>query len=305
MATNFISNITQVLSSDLVARIASSLGLDKTLAEKALQAGIPSLLAVFTSLVSKPAGAEALSGAIAQQQPGVLSSLVSVIGGSSQKSLIDSGASALTSLVGGTTTSALTNAVGRYAGIGDGDLKSLMGLLAPVVMGVLGQQQRTSGLDATGLARLLASQKDNIARAVPAGFSKYLGETDILDNLVGSIDQRRPSAATVSSGSSRPGYAASSTPRSSAGSQASSSQWGWLIPALGAVAIGGLAWRWISRPSLNETAATPPPAKIESRSRRVQFRRPRSTVEHRYQHRRLGPRSDARTLPGARKCAWH
>ena len=218
MATNFISNITQVLSSDLVARIASSLGLDKTLAEKALQAGVPGLLAALTSLVSKPAGAKALSDAIAQQQPGVLSSLASMIGGSAQKSLIDTGASTLTSLLGGTTTSALTNAVSQYAGIGDSGSKSLMGLLAPVVMGVLGQQQRTSGLDATGLARLLASQKDNITRALPAGFSKYLGETDILDNLVGSIDQRRPSAATASSGSSRPGYSASSTPRPSAGS---------------------------------------------------------------------------------------
>ena len=32
----------------------------------------------------------------------------------------------------------------------------------------------------TGLANLLASQKDNIARALPAGFSKYLGGTGIL-----------------------------------------------------------------------------------------------------------------------------
>ena len=45
MATNLVSNITQVLSSDLVARITSSLGLDRRQVEKALQAGIPSLLA--------------------------------------------------------------------------------------------------------------------------------------------------------------------------------------------------------------------------------------------------------------------
>jgi hypothetical protein len=256
MSTDLVSNITQVLSSSLVARIASSLGLDKTPTEKALQAGVPGLLAALTSLVSKPAGAAALNGAIAQQQPGVLSSLASVIGGSAQKSLIDTGTSTLTSLLGGTTTSALTNAIGQYAGIGDAGSKSLMGLLGPVVMGVLGQQQRASGLDATGLANLLASQKDNIARALPASFSKYLGGTGILDSLVGS-------PATASPGSSRPGYVASSTQRPSAGSQASSSQWGWLIPALAAVAIGGLAWHWLSRPSLKETAATPP-AKIET-----------------------------------------
>ena len=126
MSTNLISNITQVLSSDLVARITSSLGLDRNQVEKALQAGIPSLLAALTSLVSKPTGAQALSGAIAQQQPGVLSSLATMIGGPAQKTLIDTGASTLTSLLGGTTTSALTNAVSQYAGIGESGSKSLM-----------------------------------------------------------------------------------------------------------------------------------------------------------------------------------
>ena len=258
MATNLISTITQVLSSNLITRIASSLGLDKTVAEKALQAGIPSLLAALTSLVSKPGGVAALNGAIARQEPGVLSNLVSVIGGSAQKSLIDNGASTLTSLLGGTTTSALTNAIGRYAGIGDGDSKSLLGLLGPVVMGVLGQQQRASGLDATGLASLLASQKDNIVRALPAGFSKYLGKTDILDSIVTSSNGRGTSATTTSSASSRPGYSASSAQRPSF------MRSGWLIPALVAVAIGGLAWQWLSRPSLQETATTPPPANTET-----------------------------------------
>ena len=56
------------------------------------------------------------------------------------------------------------------------DSKSLMGLLAPVVMGVLGQQRRTSGLDATGLARLLTSQKDNIASAIPWASQSILAE---------------------------------------------------------------------------------------------------------------------------------
>ena len=169
MATNLVSTITQVLSSNFVSRVASSLGLDGAQAEKALQAGTPALLAALTSLVSKPAGAAVLNGAVAQQQPGVLTSLANMIGGSGQKALIDTGASTLTSLLGGTTMSALTNAVGQYAGIGEAGSKSIMGVLGPVVMGVLGQQQRAGGLDATGLANLLASQKDDIARALPAG----------------------------------------------------------------------------------------------------------------------------------------
>ena len=57
MSTNLVSTITQVLSSNFVSRVSSSLGLDGAQVEKALQAGGPALLAALTSLVSKPGGA--------------------------------------------------------------------------------------------------------------------------------------------------------------------------------------------------------------------------------------------------------
>ena len=262
MSTNLISSITQILSSNILTRVASSLGLDKAQVERALQAGVPGLLAALSSLVSTPKGATALSAAVAQQQPGVLSSLASTIGGSGQKALIDTGASALTSLLGGTTMSALTSAVGQYAGIGDSSSKSLMGLLGPVVVGVLGQQQRASGLDASGLASLLSSQKDNILRSLPAGVSKSLGETGILDSLVGSSDVRR--ASTASRGSETSGRYTTPTPKASWGLEAPSSRPNWLIPALALLAVGGLAWYLLSGPRPKETAVVQPPTKIES-----------------------------------------
>ena len=52
------------------------------------------------------------------------------------KALIDQGASVLTSLLGGKTVSALTDAVGEYAGVTGSGSKSLLGLLGPVVLGV-------------------------------------------------------------------------------------------------------------------------------------------------------------------------
>ena len=263
MSTNLIASITQILSSNILTRLASSLGLDKAQVDRALEAGVPGLLAAVSSLVSTPKGATALSTAVAQQQPGVLSSLASTIGGSGQKALIDTGASALTSLLGGTTMSALTSAVGQYAGIGDSSSKSLMGLLGPVVMGVLGQQQRANGLDASGLASLLSSQKDNILRSLPADFSRSLGEAGILDSLVGSSDVPRAStASSASRGSDSPGrHAAASKPVW--GLEAPSLRPNWLIPAL-ALLAAGLAWYLLSRPSPTETAVVQPPAKIES-----------------------------------------
>lgn len=56
-------------------------------------------------------------------------------------------------------------------------------MLVPVVLGQLGQVQKSSGLDAGGLANLLNSQKDNIAAALPAGFSNLLAGTGLLEGL--------------------------------------------------------------------------------------------------------------------------
>jgi hypothetical protein len=141
--------------------------------------------------------------------------LASAIGEPGQSALVDQGSSLLISLLGGKTLSALTGAVGQYAGLNSSGSKSLMGLLGPVVLGVLGQQQRSGGLDASGLANLLLSQKSNVAGALPSGFSKYLGDTDI--------------------GTSSAKYAsrAPSTPPS---------VWPWLLGVL--VALGALALLW-------------------------------------------------------------
>lgn len=249
MTTNLVSTITQVLNSDIVTRVASSLGVDSAQVAKAFQAGVPGLLAALASLASSPAGANALSKTVAQQEPGALSGLAGILAGSGQKGLIDSGASTLTSLLGGTTMSTLSDAVGRYAGVDTGISKSLMGLLGPVALGVLGQQQRAGGLDASALGGLLASQKNNIARALPAGFADYLSGTGILDR------------GDVKSARIEPAYA---KPQPTSPN--------WMLPALGILALGGLAWYLFGSPT--QHVATLPPSAVESPSKapaRVSF----------------------------------
>lgn len=242
MTTNLVSTIAQVLGTDVVARLASNFGIDRSLVERAFQAGVPGLLAALTSLVSKPGGASMLGKAVAQQEPGVLTNLAGVLGGSGQASLADSGTSTLTSLLGAPTMSALTSAVGRFVGIGTETSGNLMGLLGPVVLGVLGQQQRAGGLDAAGLGNLLISQKDNIARAMPSGFSDYLSGAGILD---------RVGATTARVG-----------PSSYMSPQPASRHLSWILPVLGLLVLGGLAWYMLRGPT--ETVATLPPTKVET-----------------------------------------
>jgi hypothetical protein len=232
MATNLVEQIANTLGPVIVGRIASSLGLNETATQKAIVAAVPALLAALISYVSKPQGATKLNDVLKKQEPGVLSSLANVIGQSGQKALIDQGASVLSSLLGGRTVSALTSALGQYAGVGNDGSKSLLGLLGPVVLGVLGQQQRQKGLDASGLANLLTSQKSQVLAALPSGLSKYLSGTGVLDEVMASAPK--------------------ATQRATASSP---SIWPWLLGALALFAIGAVLWNLLSKP--HEVAGPP------------------------------------------------
>jgi hypothetical protein len=224
MATNLVSQIVEALGPTIVARIASSLGFDQSSTQKAINAAAPAFLAALISLVSKPQGATKLNDVVAKQPPGVLSSLADVIGGAGQKAFVDRGASTVSSLLGGTTASALASALGRYAGIGEGGSKNLLGLLGPAVLGVLGHEQRELGLDASGLARLLTSQKDEVVAAMPSGFAKYLSDAGILDDVTirtAKYASRAPEPSTPS-------------------------VWPWLLGALTLLGAGLLAWQLFS-----------------------------------------------------------
>ena len=183
MATNLVSLAMKFLTPELVMKMASALGLDRALATKAVTAAVPAILAGLVGKAAKPDGAKSVFDTVAKQDSSLLGNLASMVGGSGQSSLISQGTSALTSLLGGSAVGGLTSALTKYAGIGEGPTKSLLGMLASTVLGAIGQEQRANKLDAGGLANLLSSQKSNIASALPGDFAKLLGPTGLLDQI--------------------------------------------------------------------------------------------------------------------------
>lgn len=194
---NLVSLAMQYLAPVVLNRIASSLGIGQGLVGKAISAAIPSILAGLAGSAAKPGGASALGNVLSKIDPGMLSNLGNLIGGAGQQQLVDGGSSALSSLLGGGSAGALASAVGKFAGIDSGKTASLMGILAPVVLGTLAKEQKSSGLDAAGLANLLQSQKSNITAALPAGFSDLLAGSGLLDSVTGSMKAAGPAPAPM------------------------------------------------------------------------------------------------------------
>jgi hypothetical protein len=241
MAINLVSLVMQFLTPDMIGRIASALGLDRNNTQTAIGAAVPGLLAGLSGLAAQPGGAQRVADA-ARQQTGVLGNFANVLGTGSQTSLAEKGSQMLSSLLGGRDQTALAGAVGKYAGLGQNASGSLLGMLAPVVMGTIAKEQGPRSLDAGGIASLLASQKDSIAAALPSGFGNMLSGTALLDSL-GSA------ARTATAEGSEAARAAATTVRTvgdtgSRAVEAASSRslnWlYWLIPVLAILAL--LIW---------------------------------------------------------------
>ena len=199
MATNLVSSVMQFLTRDLIAKIARTLDLNSEVAQKVVGAAVPAILASFAGLAAKPAGAQQLFDTLEQQGPDIPSQIAGAIGGPDQKAIADTGSGLLSALLGGSELNTLVSAVSTFSGISQNACKSVLGLLAPMVVGALGQQQRSGGLDASGLANLLSSQKDQIVAVMPFGLANTLGARGMLDALDGSL-RRGADTATAAAG---------------------------------------------------------------------------------------------------------
>ncbi len=234
MSTNLVSAIMQALSSEAIGKIASSLGMDQTAAQKGISAAIPGILAGLAKAASNPAGAQRLGSVVSQIQDTPGQDMVKNLLEADHTKLAESGWSMISSLMGGNTLQTLSSAIAQFAGLRQGAAKTLLGMLAPLVLGFLRREQLTQALDSRGLASMLAAQRDNIRRAMPSGIAPSLPDSDL-----------RPANDPVAPQAFRRGSV------SPAPSSSSRSRTFWLLPAL---ILAGLALYLLPIREENRTA---------------------------------------------------
>jgi hypothetical protein len=238
---NLVTLALQYLGGDTIAKLASSFGIDNMIAEKAVNAAVPALLGALTSVASKPGGAAKVLDAIKGVDPSVLAGLGKMLGSPKQDALVSAGGSVLSSLLGGSSSSALVGALAKFAGVNNTAATSLLGLLTPVVLGTI--KNNAPGLDAAKLTSLLGGQKSYIQDALPAGLASALGGSGLLDAVTGAASQATAAASRAADNVVK---AAPPAPKSN---------WmTWLIPLL---ALAALAWYFLGN---QRTAEAPAPA---------------------------------------------
>src|SRR5258708_1451138 len=236
MATNLVSLIMQFLTPEMIGRIAAVLGVDRNTAQTAINSAVPALLAGFSGAAAQPGGAQKLADAATQA--GTAEGFARMLGAGNQSSLIESGSQMLSSLLGSGDQNALTGAIGKVAGIGQGTTGSLLGMLAPAVLGTIAKQLGTTRPDPSRIADLLASQKDNIAAAMPPQLGNLLAGTGLLDSLGGAARTATAAPSEAARASASAARSVGDTTRRAAGAAVSSYNWlYWVIPAVAIAAL--------------------------------------------------------------------
>jgi outer membrane protein OmpA-like peptidoglycan-associated protein len=95
-------------------------------------------------------------------------------GGSKTSSMMSVGQQ-LIGRIFGNRGPAVAESIGRSSGLSTTSATSLLSLVAPLAMGVVGQQVTSRGLNASGLSSMLMGQKSEFASAMPSGLSRVLG----------------------------------------------------------------------------------------------------------------------------------
>jgi outer membrane protein OmpA-like peptidoglycan-associated protein len=173
MDTNLLKSLSGYLSPELISEASSILGESKSGITKALSGAMPTLLSGMLNNANNPSVMDGIFGLVGDKgfdSTKVLSSLPSLLSKSGNAAALGAGTNML-NLLFGNKQSGLFDLISSFAGVKSSSTSKLMGMAAPMVLGMIGK----SGLNAGSLIKLLTSQKDEIHSALPSGFSDLMG----------------------------------------------------------------------------------------------------------------------------------
>lgn len=185
MAVNLLDMIKGAIAGQVSESIGSSVGLDKKQSSSALDALIPVLLGGMLKKASTPSGADELSKTIGNQDSSILGNLGDLLGSGKQSSLIEAGLKLLPSLLGGSQSS-IVPALAKLLGISDKSITSLLGLLAPIAISVIGKYVKSQGLGVSDLTKLFKDQSSFLSSAIPGELQGAMGLTSMLGDAASS-----------------------------------------------------------------------------------------------------------------------
>jgi hypothetical protein len=171
------------LGTGAVGQISDQLGMDQRQTQQVIGMALPMILGALNRNTSSARGAKALTGALKRDHDGsILDNLPQAL---MAPETIDDGTKILGHVLGDRSTN-VVNSVSRATKTDSDQVLKTFALLAPVVLGAIGQVQRQKKLNARGVSTLLSQERQTVENTT-SGLSQLLdfdGDGDVSEEIV-------------------------------------------------------------------------------------------------------------------------
>ena len=144
-----------------IGNLASQVGGNEGEAKNGVMAALPAMLAALGKNAGTEKGAEELNNALEKKHDG----------------------SILDNHLFGNQTSNVANAVSQSSGLDTNGSMKMLQMLAPILMGILGQQKKQNNLDAKGLG--------NLTSMLASNFGSEAGTSGIIETVTNLLDANK------------------------------------------------------------------------------------------------------------------
>lgn len=228
MAVNLLDLVKTAVSGQVADQLGSLVGIDKAKSSSAIESVVPVLLGSLLKKASTPSGASELSKVLKDQDTSILDNLGGLLGGAGSSDLLSMGTKFLPMLLGSSQSSIISTLV-KLLGFNDKTITSLLGYLAPIVMGVVGKQAKAAGgFDPGVLTDLLKGQSNFLGNALPNELKGAMGMADMLGGKAADAARAATTAATQAA-------------------ESASNPLSWLLPLILLAALGYLGYTFFNQ----------------------------------------------------------
>jgi hypothetical protein len=162
-----------------IENLASQVGGNEGEVKNGVMAALPAMLAALGKNAGTEKGAEELNNALEKKHDG---SILDNLSGYLSNPDLKDGAGILNHLFGNQTSN-VANAVSQSSGLDTNGSMKMLQMLAPILMGILGQQKKQNNLDAKGLGSLTSMLASN--------FGSEAGTSGIMETVTNLLDANK------------------------------------------------------------------------------------------------------------------
>ena len=162
-----------------IGNLASQVGGNEGEAKNGVMAALPAMLAALGKNAGTEKGAEELNNALEKKHDG---SILDNLSGYLSNPDLKDGAGILNHLFGNQTSN-VANAVSQLSGLDTNGSMKMLQMLAPILMGILGQQKKQNNLDAKGLG--------NLTSMLASNFGSEAGTSGIIETVTNLLDANK------------------------------------------------------------------------------------------------------------------